>query len=66
MVFTEEQRFTQWYIWLVLVLLLCIPLAGIYKQLMVGEPFGNNPMSDTGLLVFGGIMAAVILFFMQV
>ncbi|UCH85591.1 MAG: hypothetical protein JSW50_07875 [Candidatus Latescibacterota bacterium] len=27
----------------------------MYKQLVVGEPFGDRPMGDTGLLVFGSL-----------
>ena len=28
---------------------------GIYRQIIVGEPFGDKPMGDTALLVVGGL-----------
>ena len=28
------------------------PIFGIYKQLILGEKFGNKPMSDPGLVIF--------------
>ena len=59
--FKEEQKFTQWwFIWLLIVLIGTIPIYGIYKQLILGEEFGNNPMSDTGLIVFSVLMFALI------
>ncbi len=50
--YKEEQRFTQWFIWALLVGLVCIPLYGIVRQIILKEPFGNNPMSDGGLILF--------------
>ena len=29
-----------------------LPIIGIYKQIILEEPFGDNPMSDLGLIVF--------------
>ena len=50
--FKEEQKFTQWWLWLILIPVGFLPIIGIYKQLILGEPFGNNPMSDNGLIIF--------------
>ena len=50
--FTEIQRFTQWWFWAFLIGLLCLPLYGIYKQIFQGQPWGDNPMPDTGLWIF--------------
>lgn len=52
MKFREEQKFTQWWLWLILIGVGIIPIFGIYQQILVGEPFGDKPMSDTGLLIF--------------
>ncbi|CAI8207920.1 MAG: Uncharacterised protein [Formosa sp. Hel1_33_131] len=49
--FQEEQKFTQWYLWVILIGVGMIPTFGIYKQLIVGEEFGDKPMSDIGLVV---------------
>ncbi len=64
--FTETQRFTQWWIWLFLVGLGCIPLFGIYYQLVKGTPFGNNPMSDGGLVLFSVFVFGFIWFFYSI
>ncbi len=61
--FQEQQRFTQWWLWLMLVLITCIPFYGIYQQIIVGTPFGNNPMSNLGLIIFAIAMVGMLLFF---
>lgn len=50
--FKEEQKFTQWWLWIILIGIGIIPIFGIYKQLILGEKFGDNPMSDFGLILF--------------
>jgi len=50
--FQEEQKFTQWWLWLILIGVGMIPVFGIYKQLIIGEKFGDKPMSDNGLIIF--------------
>ncbi|MDN5215407.1 hypothetical protein QQ020_25230 [Fulvivirgaceae bacterium BMA12] len=53
--FSENQRFTQ--VWLVVVMIVsnltvAVPLGwGFYVQIITGEPWGNNPMSDMGLII---------------
>ena len=49
--FEEKQRFTQWWIWVINIAILLIFLAGIYVQIIQGEPFGTKPMSDVGLII---------------
>ncbi len=59
--FEEEQRFRQPWIWAIVLLsvvgLLVVFGYGLIQQLILKEPFGDNPASDTGL-----IMAAVTVF----
>ncbi|WP_372973839.1 hypothetical protein [Muriicola sp.] len=50
--FREEQGFTQWFIWALVLGLVGIPLYGIVQQIFLGEPFGDHPMSDWGLILF--------------
>lgn len=47
--FTEKQRFNQWWLWLLLFTLNGVFCFGIYKQIIIGEQFGNNPMNNFGL-----------------
>lgn len=41
----------QWWLWALLGLGTLVPVFGIYKQMIVGEPFGNKPASDTVLIL---------------
>lgn len=50
--FKEEQKFTQWWLWFILIPIVFLPIIGVYKQFIIGEPFGDKPMSDIGLVVF--------------
>jgi len=61
--FREVQQFRQLWLWIVLAAS-TLPVAGIFgygmvEQLVLGNQWGNKPMSDTGLLV-SGIAAIVI------
>lgn len=58
--FKEEQKFNQRWLWLILILMGVLPLIGIYKQLILGEKLGDNPMSDFSLLIFSIIMFSLV------
>ena len=62
LVFKEEQKFTQWWLWILLSGIGLIPIYGIYKQLILGEKFGDNPMPDIGLIIFFLIVFGIIAF----
>jgi len=61
--FQEEQRFTQWWLWLLMGGILLIPIYGIVQQIVFKEPFGDNPMSDLGLIIFFIAMLGFCYFF---
>jgi hypothetical protein len=63
MVFEEVQRFRQWWLWLILIGTTLIPVYGLYQQVYLGIPFGNNPASDEGLVVFLLLMLALLVLF---
>jgi len=50
-VYKEIQRFTQWWLWLILVVVNLVFTYGFYKQVIAGQPVGDNPMSDAGVTV---------------
>jgi hypothetical protein len=66
MKFQEVQRFTQWWFWLILLGIGGVAVYGIYKQLILGEPFGDNPMSNPGLIAFSALIFGTIAFFLFV
>ena len=48
--FKEEQKFGQWWLWLILGALLLLPVYGLYKQVILEESFGTKPTSNLALL----------------
>ena len=50
--FSEKQKFTQWWFWLILIGLGTIAVYGVIKQLFLGEQFGSKPMSNSGIIIF--------------
>ena len=62
--FQEEQKFSQWWLWIILMisfLAVIIPFAaGIYTQEVLHKPFGNNP-TDTGTLIITFSISLIII-----
>ncbi|WP_291104519.1 MULTISPECIES: DUF6141 family protein [unclassified Flavobacterium] len=62
--FTEQQKFKQWWLWLILLAVNFVFIFGIYKQMILGQPFGDKPMSNIGLFMgFGIVLLLTILFY---
>lgn len=61
--FRETQRFTQWWIWLILIGLIALPAWGVYQQEVLGEPMGNNPMSTAAFVFMLLVMVLLAIFF---
>ena len=61
--FTETQKFTQWWLWLILLGINAMFGYGMYKQLYLREIFGDNPMSNSGLIVVSLLMFLFSFFF---
>jgi hypothetical protein len=49
--FTEKQRFTQWWFWLILLCVNSLFLYGVYHQVIKRKPFGDQPASDLVLIM---------------
>lgn len=58
--FTEKQRFNQWWIWVILIGINGIMIYGLIQQIVFKKPFGDNPASDSGI-IFGAFMCSLIL-----
>jgi len=61
--FTETQKFDQWWLRLMLLVPMFIFLYGIYKQIIKGDPWGSNPLSDKALIAISILTFLFILFF---
>jgi hypothetical protein len=53
--FKESQRFKQWWIWLILIGVNGLFVVGIIMQVFLEQQFGNNPMSNTALIILTGV-----------
>ena len=49
--FSEQQRFKQWWFWLILLGIDTLFILGSYKQIIRGQQFGDKPMSNEGLII---------------
>ena len=61
--FLEEQRFDQWWLWLLLGLLGLLMGYGFYNQIVLGFAFGSHPMPNWGLAIFSVSVFTMIGFF---
>ncbi|MEL4305296.1 DUF6141 family protein [Methanococcoides sp. LMO-2] len=49
--FREVQKFRQFWVSSLVLIPAVVTLYGAYKQLFLGQPFGNNPASDTTMVI---------------
>ena len=64
LIYKEEQSFRQSFVpWLMLpafLFTLIMFIVGLYQQIYLGKPLGNNPMSNNGL-IWSGILTLALL-----
>lgn len=63
--FSEKQRFTQWWVWVFLIGTNGLMAFMLYKQIATGVPAGTNPVSDTALFFICGGMVLFTIFFLS-
>jgi hypothetical protein len=63
--FEEKQRFTQWWLWAMVVsgALVVLGIFGdaLWQQMILGKPWGENPMSDNGLVMLALFCATAVI-----
>ena len=62
--FSERQKFRQWWLWLIILGINAVFLLGTYKQIALGEQFGDKPMSNGALLLTVGLLLLITIFFL--
>ncbi len=60
--FSEKQRFTQWWVWLILLGVLATPFYGLYHELQKAQPF-SDPSVNTGLILSLAVILPVTALF---
>lgn len=63
--FTERQKFKQWWLWLILLGINGLFLFGVFKQVVGGQQFGDKPMSNAGLLIVTGFTIILTILFVN-
>ncbi len=62
--FQEKQKFTQWWLWLILIVTAFVPFIGLSRQLFLAHKFGDNPILDSSMVIFAVTMAVIIILFL--
>ncbi len=64
MYFEEEQEIDVWWLKLLMLVVVAVSLGSVYygliKQLSGGVPWGDNPMSDKGMIIFAIVMTLIM------
>lgn len=60
--FYEKQRFTQWWLWLLLLVTFAFPLFGIFREMRSEHPF-SNPEDNTGFIISLVVLSCVAALF---
>src|SRR5690554_7041827 len=61
--FTESQRFTQWWFWLIVIFACGVPFVIFFQQIILGNPVGDHPMSNSAVILSLIIPLVFILLF---
>ena len=60
-IFEEKQRFTQWWLWAILIGINLLFIYGLYLQVYLHEPIGTKPAADSVLWTGWGISLFITL-----
>jgi hypothetical protein len=61
--YKEEQKFSQWWIWLILLAVSGVWIWQLVQQIFMGIPFGDNPAPDFVVILTGIFPVLVIILF---
>lgn len=61
--FKEEQKMKQWWLWVILIGITLLPIYGLIQQVVFDTPFGNKPAPSWTLAILLLFMIGMIYFF---
>jgi hypothetical protein len=64
--FAERQQFKQWWLWIILVGVNSVFVAGLIKQVIRGRQFGYKPMSNVELICATGLILLLTIMFVSI
>lgn len=62
LIFQERQRFNQWWVILILIVINALFIYGCISQIGLGIPFGNKPASDHNLIISTSVLILITVF----
>ncbi len=62
--FKEQQKFTQWWLWLLLIGVGIPPIVGLYQQLIQNKTYSDSSLSMTGLAIYTIVIVLLIALFL--
>lgn len=63
--FSENQRFKQWWLWALLAGINGMLIFGLVQQVIFRHPFGTKPAGDASLMAISGLMFLLTYFFIR-
>jgi len=63
-IFSESQKFRQWYVWLAVAIAPIIFVWAILQQVVLGVPFGTNPSGNVVLILLAVVFGTAFPFFL--
>ena len=63
-IFSESQKFRQWYVWLAVAIAPIIFVWAILQQVVLGVPFGTNPSGNVVLILLAIVFGIAFPFFL--
>jgi hypothetical protein len=63
--FCEKQKFTQWWLWLILLSVNSLLLYAVFKQVISGHPIGDRAVSNYALIVIVAFTVLLTILFLR-
>lgn len=60
--FSETQRFKQWWLWILLIGINGLMIYGVFEQVINGQTFGDKPAGDSQLLMGAALSLLISIF----
>ena len=64
LIFTESQKFRQWYVWLAVAIAPIIFVWALLQQVVLGVPFGTHPSGNVVLILLAIVFGIAFPFFL--
>ena len=63
--FNEKQKFTQWWLWLILIISVILPFIGVFSNLFFPEVIEKTRIETSSAVIFASVMVFVLVLFLS-